>query len=954
MPRRRVPLRRRNRASRALWWIVGLAAAAGMLITTAALLVTLTGAGLAVAVNIVGAFLTDLPSVDELTGVGPQLFQTTTIQDRQGRPLGELLGQGRRKVLPPEQIPPVVRQAVIASEDATFYENPGVEPRAILRAVWQNLRGGRVVSGASTITQQLVKNALLTPEETVERKLKEAVLAWQISQRFSKDEILGLYLNQNYFGSLAYGIAAASETFFGKDAEELTLAEAAMLVGLLRSPSTDNPHIDPAAARRQQLRVLDAIERRGFASPARVEAARRESLDVLPPRPSRSDAPHFLNLVTADLVDRYGPDVASSGWQVTTTLDLDYQREAQVIAREQVEALADRDVSNAALVALRPRTGEILAMVGSVDFNDPEIDGQVNVTLAERQPGSAFKLFTYTAALRQGHTAASMLLDIPTTVPIPGQESYTPRNFDREFRGPVSLREAVGSSLNIPAVRMQVLVGVEATVDLAHRMGIASLQDPSAIGPALALGSNEVRLLDLTAAYGVLANQGRRVVPASILCIRDAGGAMIEQLGENGCAVAAARSPDAVPIVPLGPQIVSRDEAFVMTSILSDADARIEGFGDVRVNLELDGRPAAVKTGTTEDTRDALTIGYTPDLITGVWVGNSDGHPMDDVTGVRGAAPIWKRFMETVLDGRPARAWTRPANVVVRQVDAVSGLLPSPFTPAVDIRDEVFLAATVPTQRDPIHQPFLIHTPTGLLATRDTPPDQIEERIFVLLPREAEPWQREQPAGSPFALPPDGFAAPADPPAGDASGVLITYPADRESVRSVLEIEGTAAGASFTGFQIHYGVGLAPGRWIRIGSPSTSPVESAQLAAIDTIQLDDGLYTLRLVVSSSDGREEVQFRRFEVDNTPPTARIAVPEAGAILAPGVAELGVEVDDAGGSAEVEYRIDGAVVARAQRAPFLVRWSSASGEHEVVAIVSDRAGNRTETEPVRFRVR
>ena len=925
-----------------------------MLITTAALAVALTGAGLAVAVNVVGAFLTDLPSVDELTGIGPQLFQTTTIQDRQGRPIGELLGQGRRKVLPPEQIPSVVRQAVIAAEDATFYENPGVEPRAILRAIWQNLRGGRVVSGASTITQQLVKNALLTPEETVERKLKEAVLAWQISQRFSKDEILGLYLNQNYFGSLAYGIAAASETFFGKEAAELTLAEAAMLVGLARSPSTDNPHVDPEAARRQQLRVLDAIERRAFVSSARVEEARRESLNVLPPQPSRSEAPHFLNLVTAELVERYGPDVASSGWQVTTTLQLDYQREAQAIAREQVEALADRDVSNAALVALRPRTGEILAMVGSVDFNDPAIDGQVNVTLAERQPGSAFKLFTYAAALRQGHTAASMLLDIPTTIPIPGQEAYTPRNFDREFRGPVSLREAVGSSLNVPAVRMQVLVGVEATVDLAHRMGIASLRDPAAIGPALALGSNEVRLLDLTAAYGVLANQGRQVAPASILCVRDAGGAVIEQLGENGCAVAAARGSDAVPIVPLGPQVVSPEEAFVMTSILSDADARIEGFGDVRANLELEGRPAAVKTGTTEDTRDALTVGFTPELAAGVWVGNSDGHAMDDVTGVRGAAPIWKRFMETALDGRPARAWIRPPDIVVQEVDALSGLLPSPFTPADAIREEVFLAATVPTQRDPIHQPFLIHTPTGLLATRDTPADQIEERVFVLLPREAEVWQREQPADSPFALPPDGFAAPVGPAPGDGSGVLITYPADREAVRSVLEIEGAAVGRSFSAFEVHYGGGLAPGRWIRVGSPAALPVESGKLAAIDTIQLDDGLYTLRLTVSSSDGREEVRFRRFEVDNTPPTARIAFPEAGAVVAAGVAELGVEVDDAGGIAEVEYRVDGAMVARAQRAPFAVRWTSAAGEHELVAIVSDRAGNRTETEPVGFRVR
>ena len=507
-----------------VWLLAAGMAAAGIAATLVFAVVAASGVGAAAAAA--NTLWTEIPEIEEILDVGSGLFQTTTIVDRRGRPLGELLGQGRRTLVPPEAIPADVKAAVIAAEDATFYENPGVELRAIVRALWQNVRGGEVVSGASTITQQLVKNVLLTPEETVERKIKEAVLAWRLSERFSKDEILGLYLNQNYYGSLSYGVAAAARTYFGKPLAEVTLAEAALLAGLLRSPSTDNPHVDPAAARREQLRVLDRLEETGLAPPARVEAARREVITIMPPQPAEVRAPHFFRYVLDEVQARYGPDVSWQGWRIITTLDLDLQRHAETAAREHVATLADQTVTNAALVAVRPGTGEVLAMVGSLDFNDAAIDGQVNVTLAPRQPGSAFKPIMYASALERGYTPATMLLDIPTIVPIVGQEPYAPRNYSERFSGPVSLRTALASSLNVPAVRTQIdeNVGLTPTVAMAERLGITTLTDPSRIGPALALGSNEVRLLELTSAYGVFANEGRAVAPTGILCILDARG----------------------------------------------------------------------------------------------------------------------------------------------------------------------------------------------------------------------------------------------------------------------------------------------------------------------------------------------------------------------------------------------------------------------------------------------
>ena len=949
--RRRLIAKPRQRSNRLWLWLALAASALAGLGAALVAVVVATGIGIAIAVNVASTFLTELPPVDEIATVGGQLFQTTTIHDRRGRPLGELLGEGRRRVVPPEDIPQVVKIAVVAAEDATFYENPGVEVRAIARALWNNWRGGEVVSGASTITQQLVKNALLTPEETYERKIREAVLAWQISQRFSKDEILGLYLNQNHYGGLTYGIAAAAETYFDKDLADVTLAEAAMLVGLLPAPSLHNPHVDPQAARREQLRVLAAIGRHGLAPAGAVAAARDEDVQITPPRETTSPAPHFLDFVVRDLQERYGPEISRQGWEITTTLDLDLQAAADTAVREHVATLADREVTNGALVAIRPATGEILAMVGSLNFNDEAIDGQVNVTTSLRQPGSSFKLFTYASALEQGYNPATMLLDIPTTVPIAGQEPYRPRNYDRKFRGPVSLRTALGSSLNIPAVRAQLFAGLDATLDVADRLGITSLTDRSRIGPALALGSNEVQLLELTGAYATVANEGRRVTPSAVLCIRDARGLVVEQLGD-GCSLADDTSPLALGRAPSTERVLNPEIAYLMTSILADRAARELGFGQVRELLDLADRPAAVKTGTTENTRDALTVGFTPHLATGVWVGNADGTPMDDVTGARGAGPIWQRFMDHAHASLDIVDWTRPPTVIEQEVDIVSGLLPSEFTP--ETRMEEFASGTAPTQRDVVHQPFRVHVPTGLLATPDTPPTEVEEQVFIVLPTEAEAWQRGVDEDSPYRLPPDAFAGGSVTAVATAAGLdaQITAPAEGQAVRTILEIFGTASLEGFVASELHYGVGPAPGAWTRIGSPLEAPRVDEQLGAVDTIQLPDGAYTLRLTVRAADGGAEIAFRRFLVDNTPPVVEVVGVGAEAGAAAGSVPLGANVADAGGVASVEFRVDGAFVGTARFAPYQVTWPSEPGEHEVVAIATDRAGNSATSAPVTFR--
>ncbi len=904
-------------------------------------------AGLATTVMVVGALFflggtvalaatsvlfDDLPDVRAVATFEESLFENSSVYAADGTRLGEIASEGRRTLVSADEIPQLVKDAVIASEDSSFYENPGVDFWAIVRAVWLNLQGQTIVSGFSTITQQVVKNTLLSPEQSVERKLKEVVLAYQLTQSLSKDEILALYLNQNNYGNLAYGIRAAARTYFDRDLESLTLAEVAMLVGIPRAPSAQNPIVNLEAATRVQHNILDLMAKNQFVTRAQAEDAKGQELEYRLPETEVGPAPHFFNYVVDYLNERYGPEWTRRGWRVTTTIDLKLQAEAERIARDHVETLSELDARNAAVVVLEPSTGEILAMVGSVDFGDESIDGQVNMAIAPRQPGSAFKPITYVTALGKGHTAATVLMDLATTIEIPGQEPYEPENYDRKFHGPVRLREALGSSFNIPAVKTQIFAGIAETLETAARLGMRIEGGTERFGPALALGSGEVPLLDMAAGFGVFANGGIQVEPNPILRIEDSQGKVVEESA-----------------APVGSRVLSAELAFLMTDILADAEARVLGFGSNRT-LRLEGRAAAVKTGTTNDFRDSLTVGYTPQRVVAVWVGNADRTEMDEVSGAKGAAPIWNGVMEFAQKDLPIVEFARPTGLIRAEIDTVSGLIPGEYTPRT--MTEFFIPGTVPERRDYYHQPIRIHEPSGKRAGPATPGGEVVIEIYPVVPPEAAEWQREQPEGSPFFLPEEEYATALDSPTplGD---IAIAVPAQNQQVRSILEVVGGAGGEGFVSFVLEVGLGVSPGQWGRIAGPVGDPQDRAQLGAVDTIQMADGVYTLRLTVEREGGGEEVAFRQFVVDNTAPTVQIVGIEPGSTLPRGQVALNVEAEDNMGVKSVAYFVNGELVGTAVAAPYQVIWDSVSGSGSVVALAVDEAGNRAESEAVAFRV-
>jgi 1A family penicillin-binding protein len=705
----------------------------------------------------------DLPSVETIGARG--IAPSSRVLDRHGRLLYEIADPqlGRHTSIPLAQMPDYLKNATIATEDANFYSNPGVDAAGVLRALWINLQGGDTLAGGSTITQQVARNLLLDAgernERTLRRKLRESILAWQLTGRYSKDQILELYLNETYYGHLAYGVEAAARAYFGKPASDLDLAESALLAGLPQSPVLYDPLIDPDAATARQAVVLDLLAKRGTITEEQARQARAEQLHFAA-EPFPIQAPHFVIAVWAQLERELGADLLyHGGLTITTTLDLDWQITGETILRRRLEQLNQPDAEmgghnahNGALVAIDPHTGEVLVMVGSPDYFDPKISGAVNAALAPRQPGSSIKPLTYAAAFtpRPGYTpltAASLLLDVRTTFVTAENTPYVPQNYDYHFHGPVLARTALAASYNIPAVRALQYVGIDRLLETAQATGITTLDPTKRYGLALTLGGGEVRLLELTAAYGAFATGGRRVAPVLVREIRDRDG-----------------RPVALPApAGQGEQVLDPRVAYLITDILSDDQARAPSFGAHSL-LELD-RPAAAKTGTTGDYRDNWTVGYTPDLAAGVWVGNADNSPMRRISGISGAAPAWHDFMEAVLLGQPATAFTRPPGLTEATVCALSGLKPTPYCALT--RTELFIAGTEPTQPDTFYRPYRIDLATGGLAGPDTPPARVVERVFVVLPPEAEDWARAE--GLP--RPPDGVAVPVGgTPAGGAPG----------------------------------------------------------------------------------------------------------------------------------------------------------------------------------------
>jgi len=734
--------------------------------------------------------LRDLPDPSAIqTGlIGP----TTKIFDRHGQLLYEVLPPqgGKRSPLAIDRFPQTLRLATIATEDATFYQNQGIELRGILRAAWANLRAGRIVAGGSTITQQVARDLLLSPAErrqrTLRRKLREAILALRLSRTTSKDEILALYLNHTYYGHLAFGVESAAQTYFGKHVWELDLAEAALLAGLPQAPGRYDPLTDLPAARNRQRDVLQLMVKNGFIKKEEASLAATEPLHFSSvPFPIR--APHFVMYVLADVEDRFGPDaLLYDGLRVTTTLDLSLQETAGQITRRHLERLARHDetgpvhnIHNAALVALDPQTGQILTMLGSPDYFDPQISGAVNAAVSLRQPGSAIKPVTYATAFdpHRGiddlYTPATVLNDVPTTFLTREGTPYQPYNYDRRYHGPLSLRSALATSNNVIAVKVLDHVGITAMADTARRLGITAWRESQRYGLALTLGGAEVSPLELTAAYAAFAAAGVHHEPVAILRVERGDGELLYEW-----------KPAA------GIQAVSPQVAYLISDILSDNTARAPAFGEFSV-LRL-SRPAAAKTGTTGDWRDNWTVGYTPDLVAGVWVGNADSSPMYGISGVDGAGPIWHDFMEEALADKPQHPFTPPDGLVREEVCVASGLLPTLLCP--QRRQEWFVAGTTPAAYDDSYRAVEIDTESGLLASAACP-EHVVEQVLRVFPPEAREWARRQ--GIPQVPEQSCDAEPAGPlgqgrPLAEANGMVITDPPQHAEFRFSPVLPGEA------------------------------------------------------------------------------------------------------------------------------------------------------------------
>ncbi len=629
-------------------------------------------------------FTKDLPSPYKLTNRNVAL--STKIYDRNGKLLYDIYSDQNRALVHLSELPDYVKQATIAIEDKDFYKHKGFAPKGVLRALFEIVFRGRL-QGGSTITQQVVKNTLLTPERTITRKIREFILAIQVEKKYTKDEILQLYFNEVSYGGTAVGIEAASQLYFGKHAKDLTLTEAVILAGLPQRPSAYSPFgSNPKAYIDRSKEVARRMREDGYIDRKKEE----EIVDQLPnvqfatPGPGIK-APHFVLYVKDLLEAQYGTRVVEQGGlQVTTTLDLDLQEEAQKIVAEEIGKLAKLRVGNGAVVVLDPKTGEILAMVGSKDYFAKDYDGNVNVALAKRQPGSAIKPITYAAAFKQGYTASYMVMDVETEFPGgTGQPPYNPVNYDGKFHGPQQLRYALGNSYNIPAVKMLALVGVKNMLTLAEQMGLSTLaptqENLARFGLSLTLGGGEVRLLDLVSAYAVFANGGVKQEPVAILKITDANSNPIFEF-----------KPSA------GKRVLPEAVAYLITSILSDNNARSAAFGANSL-LNIPGRTVFVKTGTTDDKRDNWTVGGNRRAIVGVWVGNNDNSPMNPslTSGVTGAAPIWNRVMKAVLRNTKDEPFPKPNDIVTVTVDAIDGGLPCRANP---VREEIFIKGTEPTK----------------------------------------------------------------------------------------------------------------------------------------------------------------------------------------------------------------------------------------------------------------
>jgi len=594
----------------------------------------LAGIGLLFVAGIFAWFAKDLPSPEKLNK--RFVVESTKIFDRTGEHLlYEVHGEEKRTQIPWSEMPENVRYATIALEDQEFYSHHGIKLTSIIRAVMADVLHRGRAQGGSTITQQLIKQSMLTSEKTFTRKIKEVILAIELEQKFEKDEILAMYLNEIPYGSNAYGIEAASQTFFAKPARELDLAEAALLASLPQAPSRYSPYGSyPEVLKGRQEYALKQMRAAGYITEDQMTEA--ISVDVLArvsPHRENISAPHFVMYIKEYLEKKYGDEaVEQGGLKVITTLDWDKQQLAEKVVREGSSNNKKYKAENAALVAMDPKTGQILSMVGSKDYFDKTIDGQVNVTIRDRQPGSSFKPYVYLTAFQKGYTPETILWDVDTNFSTDDGKEYNPKNYDGKNSGPLKMKEALARSLNVPAVKALYLAGVKESIKNAKNMGITTLNQPDRYGLSLVLGGGEVKLLEHTNAFSTFATGGVHHKTSSILRVEDSKGEVLEKY-----------EPDE------GERVLEEKHVAMIDYILSTNELRAPVFGE-NGPLAFKDRPVAAKTGTTNEWRDGWTMGYTPSLAVGVWAGNNDNSIMaQGADGSYVAAPIWRAFMDGAL-----------------------------------------------------------------------------------------------------------------------------------------------------------------------------------------------------------------------------------------------------------------------------------------------------------------
>lgn len=813
-----------------------------------------------VALSVAGAALgytyiaRGLPSPQELRQEA-STFETARIYDRNGRLLYSLADPetGNRTWVPLARISPLLVNATIATEDSRFYTNPGFDPIGIARAIVQAAQEREFVSGASTITQQLVRALLLSEDERTERtfrrKVREIILAAEISRTYSKQEILELYLNEIYYGNLAYGIEAASQTYFNKSASDLDLAEASLLAGLPQAPALWDPYTAPDKAVGRQWEVLSLMVKDGYATLNEAQTALNQTnifvYNMKPPVVTVR-YPHFTFAVLQQAEDILGAqNIYRGGLNIHTTIDPAAQELAERTLAENRASINNAGANNAAMVVLQPESGQILALVGSLDFNDEVISGQVNMALAPRQPGSSIKPFVYMTALERGWTPATLIWDVQTQFPDGTNPPYVPKNFNDRFHGPLLLRGALGNSYNIPAVKALEYVGVCDFIANVQKVGLTALRDdgcvevgqPRNYGLALSLGGGEIPPLQMAAAFGVLANQGRYQPPYAITRIENNQGSILYQ-----------HTP------PEQTQVVRPEHAFLLSHILADNNARQPEFG-LQNNLVIPGHQVAVKTGTSgstaNDVRDGWTIGYTPQVVTAVWIGNTDNQPIGaGQSGYRVASPIWNRFMSQYLADKQPVNFVRPAGVVDMEICADSGARAG--AACADRRVEIFASDQLPLDEN---NHFLQRIPIDLWTLRranEACPESPYEATFVnllvsgseiVLAREAQnarnwlentnsgqAWANARNISLPLQLPPTESCQPGE----ERPFIAIIAPPENSDIIDEIEVRGTVRGPNYGGYQVEYGLGTDPGGWGLVQERRDSIVENNTLAMWDT------------------------------------------------------------------------------------------------------------------------